>query len=97
MKMVTDTMIGYKLIPHEEKLRKKPTKVTITILKATLKVTRSIMLKSFFFGNRKAVVVYPGKKNIKGRLSMTRKKLDGKKAIIRISNIDSKIIGISSI
>jgi hypothetical protein len=71
-------------------------RVTTAKLNPMLRVTRSIMLKPFFFGNRKAIAVYPGKKKIKGTLRIIRNILDGKKVAMRMNRIDKIFINIRS-
>jgi hypothetical protein len=84
------------LIPQGEKLRLRPMRVTTAKLKAMLRVMRSIKLRLFLLGRMRAIVVYPGKKKIKGTLRIMRKTLEPKKVTMRMNKIDKIFISIRS-
>ena len=97
IKIVMETMMGYILIPHGEKLRLRPMRVTTAKLNAMLRVVRSTKLRLFILGRIKAIVVYPGKKKINGTLRIARKIFEEKKVTMRMKRIDKIFINIRSL
>jgi hypothetical protein len=68
-------------------LRKNPIRADNAMLRPKLKAILSIPSRSFFFGKRAAMSVYPGKKSKKGRPITIRRTFEGKRVMIVISTM----------
>jgi len=97
MKMVMETIMGYKRMPQGVKLRRRPIRVTTTRLMTKLRTTRSILPRLLFLVNSDAISVYPGKKSTNGKPRMMRRMLEGNRVIIRTRKIVRWNISISSL